>query len=65
MENVKTPKALYQYCKMQKVRMIRATGARLKKYIIEHSDALISHGICPECAEELYGNEDGFQQKKE
>jgi hypothetical protein len=28
----------------------------IETYISEHSDALFSHGICPDCARELYGD---------
>ncbi|HZK49897.1 MAG TPA: hypothetical protein VFD74_09915 [Thermoleophilia bacterium] len=27
----------------------------LEKYIGEHSEAVFSHGVCPECAEKYYG----------
>jgi hypothetical protein len=27
----------------------------LEHYIHEHSEATFSHGVCPECAEKLYG----------
>lgn len=30
-------------------------------YITEHSDAMISHGLCPECARKMYPN---FYKKK-
>ncbi|GEM_PF-2839887 len=66
MENVKTLKGFIPICaKCKKVRDDQGYWSQIEKYILEHSDALISHGICPECAEELYGNEDWFQQKKE
>jgi hypothetical protein len=28
----------------------------IEAYIAEHSDALFSHGICPDCARKLYGD---------
>jgi hypothetical protein len=29
---------------------------RIESYIRSHSEAEFSHGICPDCAEKLYGN---------
>jgi PAS domain S-box-containing protein len=66
MENVKTLKGFIPICaKCKKVRDDQGYWNQIEKYISEHSDALISHGICPECAEVLYGNEDWYQRKKE
>lgn len=38
------------YCK--KIRTEQQSWEQLEKYFSEHSDALFSHGICPECAAE-------------
>ena len=35
----------------KKIRTERNTWDQLEKYISEHSDAVFSHGICPECVE--------------
>lgn len=65
MENVKTLKGFIPICaKCKKVRDDQGYWSQIEKYISEHSDALVSHGICPECAEELYGNEDWYQSRK-
>ena len=37
----------------------------LESYIQKHSDASFSHGICPECSDELYGKEDWYIEMKE
>ncbi|MBN1904024.1 MAG: PAS domain S-box protein [Deltaproteobacteria bacterium] len=64
-ENVKTLKGFIPICaKCKKVRDDQGYWSQIEKYISEHSDALISHGICPECAEELYGNEDWYKSEK-
>ncbi len=66
MENVKTLKGFIPICaKCKKVRDDQGYWSQIEKYISEHSEALISHGICPECSEELYGNEDWYQSKKD
>lgn len=41
------------YCK--KIRDDQDSWQQLEKYITEHSEAMFSHGICPNCAEEQYG----------
>jgi PAS domain S-box-containing protein len=65
MENVKTLKGFIPICaKCKKVRDDQGYWSQIEKYISEHSEALISHGICPECAEELYGNEEWYQQEE-
>jgi len=52
--------------------LIPASGKGLAKgywnqiegYIQTHSDAQFSHGICPECSDELYGKEDWYIEMK-
>jgi signal transduction histidine kinase len=41
------------FCK--KIRDDGNSWQRFEKYIMEHSEASFSHGICPSCAEEHYG----------
>ena len=36
---------------------------QIESYIEKHSDAQFSHGLCPECAKELYGGEEWFQKR--
>jgi hypothetical protein len=33
--------------------------AQLEDYITVHSEAVFSHGLCPECIERLYPDDDG------
>ncbi|MBN2038906.1 MAG: hypothetical protein JW864_02625 [Spirochaetes bacterium] len=40
------------YCK--KIRNEQQSWEQLEKYFTEHSDALFSHGICPECAQKIH-----------
>jgi hypothetical protein len=37
---------------------------RIEKYLQEHSQADFTHGLCPECEEDLYGDQEWFQQVK-
>ena len=41
------------YCK--KVRDDRGYWEQIERYISSHTDALFSHGLCPECAKAHYG----------
>ncbi len=64
MENVKTLKGLIPICaRCKKVRDDQGYWGQIEKYISEHSEALFSHGICPECSEELYGDEDWYRDE--
>lgn len=38
----------------KKIRDDNGYWNQLEQYISEHSDAIFSHGLCPECAEKLY-----------
>ena len=35
---------------------------QIESYISKHSDAQFSHGLCPLCAEELYGDQEWFKK---
>jgi len=40
------------FCK--KIRLKDDTWEQLEKYITNHSEAVFSHGVCPECAKKYY-----------
>jgi ligand-binding sensor domain-containing protein len=44
----------------KKIRDDQGYWNQLEEYIYQHSEATFSHGVCPECAEKLYG---GFLAK--
>lgn len=46
--------AICSYCK--KIRDEKGCWQQLEKYITEHSEAVFSHGMCPECMEKHYGD---------
>ncbi|MCK5165624.1 MAG: PAS domain S-box protein, partial [Desulfobacula sp.] len=50
------------HCK--KIRDDKGYWNNLEEYIQTHSDAEFSHGICPECSDELYGKEDWYIEMK-
>ena len=49
----------------KKIRNDTGYWEHLEKYIEEHSDAQMSHGICPECEEKLYGSQEWYIRSKE
>jgi DNA-binding NtrC family response regulator len=38
----------------KKIRDDKGYWNQLEKYLLEHSDATLSHGLCPDCAKDLY-----------
>jgi hypothetical protein len=52
---VKTLSGLLPICSScKKIRDDRGYWNRLEIYLQAHSDARLTHGICPECADQLY-----------
>jgi len=55
LSEVKTLSGLLPICaSCQKIRNDRGYWDRIETYIQAHSDATFSHGLCPECAQQLY-----------
>ena len=48
----------------KKIRDDKGYWNQLESYIEKHSEAQFSHGICEECAEELYGDSEWFKKRK-
>lgn len=48
------------HCKA--VRDDKGTWNDIEAYIQDHSAALFSHGMCPACMQELYGDEDWYEE---
>ncbi len=52
LENVRTLSGMLPICSYcKKIRDDKGYWQQLEAYITEHSEALFSHGLCPECAE--------------
>ena len=65
-ENIKTLSGLLPICShCKKIRDDKGYWNSLEGYIQTHSDAEFSHGMCPECSDELYGKEDWYIKMKE
>ncbi|MFC1553288.1 response regulator [candidate division KSB1 bacterium] len=57
LEELKTIKGLLPICaNCKKIRNDGGYWEQIEVYIQDHSDAEFSHGICPDCKNELYGN---------
>jgi PAS domain S-box-containing protein len=56
-DNIKALSGLIPICSScKKIRDDKGYWNQLEKYIIEHTDAQFTHGICPECAEKFYSD---------
>ena len=59
--NIKTLKGLLPICaNCKKIRDDQGYWNQIEEYIECHSDALFSHGICPECADKLYADQEWY-----
>ena len=67
LDEIKTLKGIVPICSTcKKIRDDKGFWNSLESYIQKHSDASFSHGICPECSDKLYGDQDWYiQMKKE
>ncbi|WDP90567.1 MAG: response regulator [Desulfobacter sp.] len=65
MEEIKTLKGILPICSnCKKIRDDKGDWNHLEVYIETHSEASMSHGMCPECADQLYGDEDWYMEMK-
>ncbi len=66
LHEIKTLRGIIPICsKCKKIRDDAGYWNQLEKYFERHSDASFSHGLCPECSDQLYGNEAWYTQMKE
>lgn len=63
LDNVKTLSGLIPICaRCKKVRDDQGLWNQIESYVSQHSDALFTHGVCPDCMHELYGKEEWFKR---
>ncbi len=63
--NIKTLKGLIPICSScKKIRDDTGFWNQIEAYIETRSEALFSHGICPECSEKLYGDQEWYKKSK-
>ncbi len=64
MAEVKTLSGLLPICaSCKKVRDDKGYWNQIEEYLETQADVSFSHGICPECLKDLYGNEDWYKEK--
>ncbi len=64
--SIKILKGLVPICgKCKKIRDDKGFWNNLETYIEKHTDVLFSHGLCPECMDELYGEQKWYIKSKE
>ena len=55
--NIKTLRGMLPICaSCKKIRDDSGYWSQIEAYVQAHSDAVFSHGICPDCARQLYGD---------
>ncbi len=63
-DNVKVLSGLLPICaNCKKIRSDEGYWEQIESYIQTHTEAVFSHGICPDCMETLYGGQRWFKQK--
>jgi len=64
-ENVKTLSGLVPICAhCKKIRDDKGYWNQIEGYIQKYSEIKFSHGICPECSDELYGEQEWYIKAK-
>ena len=65
LDKVKTLSGLLPICaSCKKIRDDRGYWNQIESYIQQYSEAEFSHGICPECSDKLYGDQDWYIKMK-
>lgn len=64
-DNVKVLSGLLPICaSCKKIRSDQGYWEHLEIYIETHTEAVFSHGICPDCANKLYGHQKWYKKKQ-
>ncbi|MCP4116643.1 MAG: response regulator [Desulfobacteraceae bacterium] len=64
LSEIKTLSGLLPICgSCKKIRDDEGYWNQIEIYIESRSDALFSHGLCPECLEKLYGDQEWFKKR--
>ncbi|THB81313.1 MAG: PAS domain S-box protein [Desulfobacteraceae bacterium] len=65
MERIRTLSGLLPICAAcKKIRDDKGYWNQLESYIEEHSEVSFSHGMCTDCSDKLYGDQDWYVQMK-
>jgi hypothetical protein len=64
LEQVKKLSGLLPICaSCKKIRDDKGYWNQIETYISNHSEADFSHGLCPVCQDEMYGEEDWYKRQ--
>lgn len=65
LKNIKTLRGLLPICaSCKRVRDDKGYWNQVETYLQQHSEVEISHGLCQECSDRLYGGEEWYKHKK-
>ena len=65
LKKVKKLSGLLPICaKCKKIRDDKGYWNQVDSYLQDHSEAKFSHGMCPDCSDDLYGNKDWYINMK-
>lgn len=65
LDSIKTLSGLVPICaSCKKIRDDTGYWNQIEHYIEKHSDAQFSHGVCPDCADQIYGKHEWYQKGK-
>jgi len=66
LDSIQTLSGLVPICaKCKKIRDDKGFWNQIEGYIETHSEAIFSHGLCPKCEEELYGDQEWYKKMKQ
>ena len=66
LDEIRTLRGTLPICaKCKSIRDDAGYWNRIEKYLKDHSDADFTHGLCPECEEDLYGDQEWFRRFKQ
>ncbi len=64
-EEIKTLRGILPICAhCKKVRNDSGFWEQVEVYVRNHSEAEFTHGLCPECERELYGNQEWYKRSR-
>lgn len=63
-EEIQTLRGIIPICaRCKKIRNDTGFWEQVEFYIQKHSEARFSHGLCPHCMDELYGDQDWYKER--
>ncbi|MEA1971871.1 MAG: response regulator [Candidatus Cloacimonadota bacterium] len=65
LSEIKTLRGILPICaNCHRIRDDKGYWNDVSAYIVKHTEAELTHGICPTCADELYGDQDWYKSMK-